>query len=256
MNSTYAGIIEKSAKSEDGRGFTSTQSVHRRLRDEIVSLKRLPGDAINEKELALECGVSRTPIREALLRLSEERLVDIVPKSRTTVSKIPVADLLEAQVARTALEQLTVKAAVERARGSDIANLRALLELQHECQELGEHAKFYAADEAMHNAIAVAGGYPGIWKIIEQIKIQVDRYRLLTLPQPMRMQRVLLEHTEIVDAIAARNADDAVEAMSRHLDGLSAEDLSVIRDLNPSYFVGDVEEFYARWGGFTAAPQL
>ena len=248
MSSDIAGIMGIAARQAGQPMLTATQIIHRRLRDEIVSLRRLPGEAISEKEIAQECGVSRTPIREALLRLAEERLVDIVPKSGTSVAKIPIADVLEAQVARAALEQVTVRAAVENARGSDIANLRAVIMVQQEWQEAGDVVQFYAADEDMHRMIALAGGYPGIWSIIERIKLQVDRYRVLTLPQPNRMERVLQEHTEIVEAIANRDVEKASEAMRLHLDGLSADDLKAIRDINPSYFIGDLNEVFEKWG--------
>nr|WP_321457147.1 GntR family transcriptional regulator [uncultured Cohaesibacter sp.] len=230
------------------RALTNTQIVHLQLRDEIVSMKRLPGEPINEKEIALEFGVSRTPIREALLRLSEERLVDIVPKSGTSVAKIPIAGVMESQVARAALEQVTTRAAVKRAKGSDIAQMRAMLIAQQEHKEALNHELFSAADEDLHQAIALAGGYPGIWNIIDRIKTQVDRYRLLTIKQPLRMERVLKEHARIVEAIAEHDEEQAADAMRLHLDGLSAEDLRDIRDHNPSYFVGDIDEVLDRWG--------
>jgi DNA-binding GntR family transcriptional regulator len=112
--------------------LTAAQLVHERLRDEIVSLQRRTGDVIYEKEIAQEAQVSRTPVREVLLRLADEKLVEIVPKSGTIVARIPVAKLPEIILARTALETITVRAAAERARGSDVAGLRALIELQRE----------------------------------------------------------------------------------------------------------------------------
>ncbi|OKL43728.1 GntR family transcriptional regulator [Pseudovibrio exalbescens] len=247
MNNTFDSILGGLVEDTGNRPMTATQIVHRRLRAEIISLKRLPGDPVSEKEIALECGVSRTPIREALLRLSEEKLIDIVPKSGTRVSKIPVASLLEAQVARTALEQVTVRAAAQRAQRSDVANLQATIVLQQEHQEADDTDKFYSSDEALHFAIAVAAGYPGIWRFIERIKLQVDRYRRLTLPQPHRMERVLDEHTEIVEAIAARDDERAVMAMTTHLGGLSAEDLRAIHDTNPNYFIGDINSVCEKW---------
>ncbi|SKA16524.1 GntR family transcriptional regulator [Consotaella salsifontis] len=239
--------ITHSGTSPSAHTLTAAQLVHQRLREEIVSLRRRPGDPINEKEIAAESGVSRTPVREALLRLAEEKLIEIVPKSGTIVAKIPVDVLPEAIVARTALEQVTVRAAAERARGSDIASLRAILELQRESQESEDYRAFHAADEALHRAIAQAAGYPGIWTIIEQLKIQLDRYRRLTLPQPNRMERACSEHTAIVEAVAAHDTEAAVQAMDRHMDGLGSS-LGAIRDLSPEYFTGDVEAAYIKWG--------
>ena len=78
------------------------------------------------------------------------------------------------------------------------------------------------ADEAFHAAIAEIAGHPGIWALIQQVKLQVDRYRRLTLPVPGRMRLVLDEHRAIVAAIEARDGAGAAAAMSVHLDGLSA----------------------------------
>ncbi|MBZ8141085.1 GntR family transcriptional regulator [Rubrivivax gelatinosus] len=227
-------------------GLTAAQLVHERLRDEIVSLHRRPGDVIYEKEIAQEAQVSRTPVREALLRLADEKLVEIVPKSGTIVARIPVAMLPEIILARTALESITVRAAAERARGSDVAGLRAILELQREKLAVGDLDGFHAADEGLHRAIAAAAGLPGIWDMVQQLKVQLDRYRRLTLPQPQRMDKALAEHEAIVDAIAARDVDAAVGRVSAHLEGLTLS-LAAIRELNPDYFTGDVEAVYARW---------
>lgn len=232
-------------------GETAAQLVHRRLRDDIVSMRRRPGDVIFEKEIALEARVSRTPVREALLRLADEKLIEIVPKSGTIVSRIPAEILPEIIIARAALEAVTVRAASESARGSDVAGLRAIIERQRETLTIGDVDGFHAADDLMHRAIAEAGRLPGFWTMIVQIKVQLDRYRRLTLPQPHRMERALAEHEAIIDAIAGRDAATAVAAMNQHLEGLRVS-LAPIRDLNPDYFSGDVGAVYDRWAGETA----
>jgi DNA-binding GntR family transcriptional regulator len=89
-------------------GNSTSSLIYQTLRREIVSMHRKPGDPIIEKELASTFGVSRTPIREALLRLSAEHLVEIAPQSGTFVARIPLADLPEAIVIRRALEELAV----------------------------------------------------------------------------------------------------------------------------------------------------
>ncbi|WP_237153958.1 GntR family transcriptional regulator [Oryzibacter oryziterrae] len=222
-------------------GHTAAQAVHQRLRDEIVSLKRRPGDVVFEKEIAANAGISRTPVREALLRLADENLVEIVPKSGTIVSRIPVSSLPEIIVARTALERVTVRAAAERARNSDVVGLRAIIERQREAIAAVDHDAFHGHDEELHRAIAAVSGYPGLWTMIQQIKVQLDRYRRLTLPQPHRMERAIAEHETIIDAIGARDGDRAESAIVRHFKGLSLS-LEAIRGLNPDYFDGDIGE--------------
>ena len=167
------------------------------------------------------------------------------------VARIPAEILPEIIVARAALEAVTVKAAAEGAKGSDIAGLRAIIERQREALATGDIDGFHAADELMHRAIAEAGRLPGLWSMIVQIKVQLDRYRRLTLPQPHRMERALAEHEAIIEAIAGRDVGVAMAAMNRHLDGLRVS-LAPIRDLNPDYFSGDVGAVYDRWAGENA----
>jgi DNA-binding GntR family transcriptional regulator len=217
------------------RSRTAATLVYRALRAEIIAMHIAPGRPINEKSVALAHGVSRTPVREALLRLAAERLVEIFPQSGTFVTRIPVAALPEAIMVRKALEDLTVRRAAEKADAEKIAALRGFVDRAHKLEKLGDHDGFHAADDGFHSAIAEAAGHPGIWQVVEQVKVQVDRYRRLTLPVPGRMGRVVAEHSAVVEAIASGNADAASAAMAAHLDGLSAS-IRDVRDLNPDFF--------------------
>src|ERR1700682_3538546 len=134
------------ARRADARGRraeTASATVYRVLRQEIVSLKRKPGEPIIEKDIALAQRVSRTPVREALLRLSAEGLVDTVSKSGTFVARIPLRALPEAIVVRKALEQVTARAAAIHARRSDVTGLRAILERQREADAAGDRSAFH-----------------------------------------------------------------------------------------------------------------
>jgi GntR family transcriptional regulator, rspAB operon transcriptional repressor len=217
------------------RNRTAAALVHRALRDDIIAMRIAPGEPINEKSVAVSHGLSRTPVREALLRLASEHLVEIFPQSGTFVARIPLAMLPEAILVRKALESVTVRSATELSDTVRIAALRRLIDGQRELERRGDRDRFHAADDAFHAAIADAAGHPGIWQLIEQVKVQVDRFRRLTLPVPGRMGRVVDEHAAVVAAIAAGNADQAVAAMVAHLDGLSAS-IEDVRDINPNYF--------------------
>jgi GntR family transcriptional regulator, rspAB operon transcriptional repressor len=218
------------------RANTSANIILRDLRADIVSMRRKPGEAVSEKEIAAAYGVSRTPVREALLRLADDQLIDIVPQSGTFVARIPLAALPEAILVRSALEQLTAGRAAERATRDDIARLHDLLETQRRTAEEGDRDRFHDADEAFHAAVAAAAGHPGIWTLIQQVKVQVDRYRRLTLPVPGRMTQVITEHKRIVAGIEAHDPGRAVASMADHLDHLR-ESIANVRDLNPNYFL-------------------
>ncbi|MFN5036039.1 MAG: GntR family transcriptional regulator, partial [Bradyrhizobium sp.] len=153
------------------RTATAAARIYAALRAELVSLQRRPGDPIIEAEIARSYGVSRTPVREAILRLADEGLVEIFPQSGIFVSHIPLAALPEAIIVRRSLEETTTRMATERASTSQILGLHAILERQREADKAGEREAFHQADEAFHAAIAEIAGHPGIWKLILQVKV-------------------------------------------------------------------------------------
>lgn len=218
------------------RPHSTANAIYRALRADIVSMRREPGKPISEKEIALAHGVSRTPVREALLRLADDQLVDIRPQSGTFVARIPLGALPEAILVRKALEELTVRLAAERASVGAVARLYDIMSQQRRMAELGDRDGFHEADEAFHAAIAEAAGHGGIWRLVEQVKVQVDRCRRLTLPVPGRMHLVIEEHRLIVEAIEAHKPARAVAGMIAHLDGLRAG-IGDVHELNPEYFV-------------------
>jgi DNA-binding GntR family transcriptional regulator len=185
-----------------------------------VSLRLKPGDPISEKEVAARYGVSRTPVREAIQRLADERLVEIYPQSGTFVARIPYDDLPEAMIIRKALETASVRLAAEKATRSQLLALATIVEQQREAAEANDRGAFHRADEAFHAKIAEVSGFPGIWRQVLQVKVQVDRYRRLTLSQQGRMAQVIADHERILAGIAAGNADDAQRGMAHHLDAV------------------------------------
>lgn len=217
------------------RGARASSQIYSDLRGELVSLSRRPGDIISESEIALAYGVSRTPVREAILKLADEGLVEIFPQSGIFVSRIPIAALPEAIIVRKALEETTARMAAERATASQSLNLHAIIERQREANAVNDRDAFHQADELFHATIADVAGHPGIWRLILQVKVHVDRYRRLTLPQAGRMVEVIAEHEPILAAIKERDAQAASAAMSRHLERL-LEDISSVQTLNPDFF--------------------
>src|SRR6478609_11475213 len=138
------------------RGATAASRIYADLRIELVSLQRRPGEAISEAQIALSYGVSRTPVREAILKLSDEGLLEIYPQSGIFVSRIPIAALPEAILIRKALEETTARLAAERATSSQILTLCSVLERQREASAARDSTAFHQADEMFHAAIADA----------------------------------------------------------------------------------------------------
>jgi len=217
------------------RRVTAGSAIYERLYSAIVSLQMPPGMPLQEKRIAEEFGVSRTPVREALLRLAEAGLIDIFPQSGTFVSLVPVSAIPEAVVIRKSLEGTTVETATAIATPTDIARLDAIIARQRVHAIHNETSLFHEQDEAFHEAIAGIAGYPGIWNILKTVKIQIDRARRLTLPALGRMDSVIKEHVMIRDAIAAHDVVRARAAMMHHLNAV-IPDVAELRLLHPNYF--------------------
>jgi DNA-binding GntR family transcriptional regulator len=217
------------------RGRTAATLVYRALRNDIIAMRIAPGHAINEKAVGLAHGVSRTPVREALLRLAGDGLVEIFPQSGTFVTRIPIAALPEAIMVRKALENVTVQLAAKNATDAQIDRLRENLNEQKAFVRRDDRLGFHLTDQNFHGIIADVAGHPNIWNLAMQVKVQVDRYCMLTLPEPGRMKFLIGEHAEILDAIAAHDEARAAAAIAVHLEWLrnSVRDIS---GLNPDFF--------------------
>jgi DNA-binding GntR family transcriptional regulator len=214
--------------------------VYNALRDDIISLRRKPMDLLNEKELEAQFGVSRTPIREAMLRLSDDGLVNVFPQSGTFVSRIPRHALYEAILVRKALEDTTVSIAVEKMTAAGLRALERNLADLSACVREGDVAAFHVVDNDFHKLISDIAGFPGIWAIIQQVKVHSDRYRLLTLPQEGRLARVIEEHSIVIDCMRKGDKTGATEAMGFHLGKLLGE-VEKAEIWDPKYFIEDAK---------------
>ncbi|WP_306319790.1 MULTISPECIES: GntR family transcriptional regulator [unclassified Streptomyces] len=210
--------------------------VHALLRARITSLELPPGAPLSENELAAELDVSRTPVREALILLGEESLVDIFPKLGTFVSRISVDAVLEAQFMREALELAALREAVKRAEAEDIAALRAILDAQGAALKAADDDAFFEQDEDFHRRLMEASGHRTLWRTVTTAKAHLDRARRLSLPLPRRIEHLIDEHRAVVDALEQRDAARAEEALRGHLQGVF-DDIGTIQAERPELFV-------------------
>lgn len=214
---------------------TAASHILTELRRLILDVALPPGMPLSEKDLTERFGVSRTPVREALIRLAEERLVDIFPQSGTFVGLIPYAELPEAVIIRKALEAQALDLAMNSITPSGFEELDHIIARQEAMAALQDNDGFHQADEAFHGAIAAVAGHPGLWRFAQQSKIQIDRCRRLTLPRPGRMGHVIEEHRCIVRAMRTGNRQAAQEALTAHLT-VVLPDAEALRQHYPSYF--------------------
>lgn len=214
--------------------------IYRELHGDIVSMRLRPGDKISEQELAEHFGVSRTPIRAALLRLSGEGLVSVFPQAGTFVARIPIRLLTESILIRKALETVIVETVATVPHPDVIPALDANLAEMELVRKTDDFGSFHRVDTEFHHIIARFSGLETVVATTGQVRAQIDRYRLLTLPQEGRLERVIVEHRAVRDAIARGDVAGAAAAMGAHIGHMLGE-VAALDHLDATYFYDDRE---------------
>lgn len=205
------------------------------LTDAIETGELEPGRRLSENELAEKLGVSRTPVREALIRLRDDRLVEIVPQAGTYVSRISSQSVRDAQFVREALECAAIRLAAEKADASDVAALDGMLTRQREIRDGGDSDRFYVLDDEFHGALCELSGYGIAWSVAQRANGHLNRVRRLSLEQPRYLIEMVAEHELVVDGLR-RSDPDAAEAALRHHLRMVLSGLPTLRDEHPDYF--------------------
>jgi DNA-binding GntR family transcriptional regulator len=218
----------------DRRGAIGVQ-VYEGIRDAILNLTLPPGSALSEKELAAELGISRTPVREAFLRLAREGLVVIYPQSGTFVSKIDPAAVEEGRFVREAVECAAVERAATRATAENVAELKRQMAAQRAVLGSDSWSTFFELDEQFHRTVIEIAGYPLVWRITQEVRLHVERLRRLSLPDAETVGRLVEQHAAVADAIAAGDGAAARDAMSVHL-GEASRVVERLAAQHPDYF--------------------
>jgi DNA-binding GntR family transcriptional regulator len=226
-------VVPHSADRLD-RDRQAAPQVFERLRDMIVSLRLPPGSALSRAALAAQFGVSSTPIRDALMRLEEEGLVDVFPQHATVVSRIDVRLAQQAHFLRQALELEIVKALALKHVDALIDELNGTIALQQKFTRAGDFEKFMAADNDFHAQLYAATGNRALWDLVRSRSGHIDRLRRLHLPSPGKAQDIVRHHKLIVAAISANQPDEAQRHLRQHLSGTLGY-LAEIRARFPEY---------------------
>ena len=205
------------AAAVDLREASKAERVYGSLRRRIRELALPPGASLRKEEIALELGVSRAPVSEAIARLAEEGLVEVFPQHGSFVAPIRAADVRESLFIRTALETEAMRRLAPAADASLIAELDDNLAAQTEALAEGDLARFYDLDEGLHAAIFAATETPRASRLLDSARAPIDRMRRLALPEPGRAQDTLEEHRRLVEALRTGDAEFAAAAMRVHL---------------------------------------
>ena len=200
-----------------------------------MALEFKPGQPLSEKELSVRYGVSRTPVREALLQLEDESLVEIYPQAGTFVSRISVHGVTEAQFIREALECAALRAAVGKLSDHDVKRLETNLERQRDAHAAHDVDTFYILDEAFHQALVEHSGFPGVWRVAQRAKVHLNRARRLSLPAVSTVGELIDQHATILGHIARNDVNAAEAALQEHL-RMVLHDLPALQREYPDYF--------------------
>ncbi|WP_435748685.1 GntR family transcriptional regulator [Microbacterium sp. PMB16] len=204
-----------------------------RVRDDIISGRFAPGSLLSENELAVALGLSRQPVREALLLIAQEGLVEVRPQSGTYVTRIDPDRVREAQFIREAIE-LASLSACETTTEDDERMLRALIARQRTASDRDE---FYPLDEEFHRALLGLAGHTNAWVTVSAAKGHLDRARYVGMSATRGVQDYVDDHERVVDALAAGDTDAAITALREHL-RFVFDDLEAVRAQHPELFDG------------------
>lgn len=205
---------------DDGAWEPVSDSVLSRLSDAIMSGELKPGAKISEPEVSKRYGISRAPLREAIRRLEERNLVSRIPRQGARVVVLSPARIEQIFVIREAVEGMAAREAARNITPAEVASLQASLERQREAaRDSGSHAyPFKSLDTDYHAAIARASRNEFLAKFLcEDYQALIEICRRQQRRRPERAHRSLIEHGQIVDALAQRDPDLAEMLMRRHV---------------------------------------
>ena len=213
---------------------TGRQYALRVIRDNIVRLALPPGSLISESELAAQLGLSRTPVREALIELSQDRLVVVAPQKRSMVAPIDEALVEEARFSRSVLECAVVELVCARADEADLRDLRENVRLQAFYRENNRIAPIMELDNRLHAQLFRIARMKDVYRMVARLAVHFDRVRTIAL-HDIRDLSIIEDHDALVEAIARRAPEEARAVMQRHLNRGSV-DIVAIRQRFPQYF--------------------
>lgn len=183
--------------------------VYVRLRDAIVQGELAPAETLRDNDLAAQLGVSRTPVREAILKLSESGLVTSTPGRSTVVAEVDVAAVRDAQAVVAAMHRLAVSEAVARLSSENLDQMRAANARFEEAVTAGDVDAALAADDALHAVPVQACGNRAVITVLGQFTPVVRRLERLRFGTHAGRDSVHL-HAQLIDRCAARDAEGAM----------------------------------------------
>lgn len=209
----------------------------RTIKDNIVSLELYPGMQISENELSTEMGLSRTPVREALLELSKVGIIEVYPQKKSVVALIDYDLVEESRFMRNLFECAMVELVCEMATPADIDQLQSNVRLQNFYLESLSPGNLWELDYQFHGMLFSIAKKPHLFELMQNISIHFDRVRKMSLSS-VKDLKIVQDHENITIAITRRDAETARALMEKHLSRYKI-DAVMIQQQYPQYFKSD-----------------
>jgi DNA-binding GntR family transcriptional regulator len=247
-------------------GNSVQDQVYTALRKSIISLNLIPGTVVSEKEISLRFQVSRTPVREALIHLSKEGLVQVIPQRGTMVSLIDPIRVQQEFFLRECLEIAVLDPFIRNCGTSHIGELERLIHLQEQALSGKLYGEFIEYDDSFHRFIFDTAGQALSWDVVSNMCGHYHRVRVLTIriaetvrpgapsgnPSELSIgTEKVRQHRIICTAFKTKNAAQARDALYSHLHDLETDE-TLLQQEFPSYFVPKIAKnsFDVDFGGF------
>ncbi|MEG0125921.1 MAG: GntR family transcriptional regulator [Clostridia bacterium] len=216
---------------------TAASQIYHMLKEQIVTLQLLPGATLSEQETATLMGVSRTPVREAFIRLSREKMLLISPQRRTAVSQISVDRVRQERFLRESLEQAALEQFILNPSEAYFAKMETVIACQRQAIEQQDLKLFFQYDDDFHKLFYTATNYALCQQVIDRNCFDYKRLRFLSSCASMDTQALNLKQHETLMRLAREHAlGDAQALLRKHLRRLFDE-LKVLQEMYPQYFV-------------------
>ncbi len=211
--------------------------VYRFLKLNIINLNLPPGQSISEQDVATQLKVSRTPVREAFIKLSQENLLDIIPQKGTYVSLIDTEQVEESKFVRETLEKEVIQQACTSFPADELFQLQASLALQELCINEKNYHRFFELDESMHGIIFKGCKKSRTWSMLQLMNAHYNRVRILNLKdRAFEWDQLLVQHRQLVRAISEQDVALGRNVIDLHLNKVVV-DLEHLRAAHSDYFL-------------------
>jgi DNA-binding GntR family transcriptional regulator len=210
-------MINRGASRAEKRFKSAAKALTEKLRQAIIGGKLAPGERLSEETLAASLREGRVVLRQALRSLEAEGYVTFLPTNEVAVSQPTREEIEDYYTIASVLEGLAARLAVERAQPDEISRLRELHQLLKEACQQRDLTLYFKANTSFHRFIAEIAGNQRLYRLIDQLRREIQKTRILSLNLPQRLDYSMREHDQIMDAFLKKNPQLAESTMVRHL---------------------------------------